>query len=110
MRTYLILKEKAEQFNADEEIQALLEEINADSGAYAYLNDGYSADAAQKLRDRRRSTARNWATATCPTNGWTNSPTSYCSACASDLFWGMGLARPNPYPPHPIARFRPAAG
>ena len=30
MRTYLILKEKAEQWNADDEIQGLLEEINAD--------------------------------------------------------------------------------
>ena len=33
MRTYLILKEKAAQFNADPEIQALLAEINADDGA-----------------------------------------------------------------------------
>ena len=33
MRTYLILKEKAAQFNADKEIQALLAEINADDGA-----------------------------------------------------------------------------
>ncbi len=33
MRTYLILKAKAAQFNVDEEIQALLAEINADDGA-----------------------------------------------------------------------------
>ena len=33
MRTYLILKEKAAQFNADPEIQALLAEINADDGS-----------------------------------------------------------------------------
>ncbi|HBX68536.1 MAG TPA: xylose isomerase, partial [Chloroflexi bacterium] len=33
MRTYLILKEKAAQFNADPEIQALLAEITADDGS-----------------------------------------------------------------------------
>ncbi len=33
MRTYLILKEMAEQWNADPEIQALLAEINADDGS-----------------------------------------------------------------------------
>jgi xylose isomerase len=33
MRTYLILKEKAERWNADKEIQAILKEISADHGA-----------------------------------------------------------------------------
>ena len=51
MRTYLILKEKAAQFNADSEIQALLAEINADDGSFDYLNGGYNKDAAQKLRE-----------------------------------------------------------
>lgn len=51
MRTYLILKEKAEKFNADTEIQALIAEINADDGGFDYLKSGYSKDAAQKLRD-----------------------------------------------------------
>ena len=51
MRTYLILKEKAEKFNADSEIQALIAEINADDGGFDYLKSGYSKDAAQKLRD-----------------------------------------------------------
>jgi xylose isomerase len=50
MRTYLILKEKAAQFNQDKEIQALLKEINADEGKYAYLSNGYSADAATRLK------------------------------------------------------------
>jgi xylose isomerase len=50
MRTYLILKEKAERFNQDAEIQGLLKEINADSGEFTYLNNGYSADAASKLK------------------------------------------------------------
>ncbi|MEL6268550.1 MAG: xylose isomerase [Chloroflexota bacterium] len=49
MRTYLILKEKAEKFNADAEIQALLADINADDGTFSYLSEGYSADAANKL-------------------------------------------------------------
>lgn len=50
MRTYLILKERAAQWNADSEIQALLAEINADDGSTSYLNGGYSADAVAKLR------------------------------------------------------------
>lgn len=50
MRTYLMFKEKARQFNEDKEIQALLAEINADDGTFSYLKDGYSKDAASKLR------------------------------------------------------------
>lgn len=49
MRTYLILKEKAERFNQDSEIQALIAEIQADQGQYAYLNKGYSRDAVAQL-------------------------------------------------------------
>lgn len=63
MRTYLIFKEKAEKFNQDSEIQALLAEINADDGSFKYLNDGYSKDSAQKLRavkfDRAAMGSRN---------------------------------------------------
>ena len=50
MRTYLILKEKAAQFNADAEIQALLAEINADDGEMAPLMGQYSAQKAAALR------------------------------------------------------------
>ncbi|MBI5671641.1 MAG: xylose isomerase [Chloroflexi bacterium] len=50
MRTYLILKEKAQRFNNDAEIQALLREITADDGVYAFLAQGYSRDAAAQLR------------------------------------------------------------
>ena len=50
MRTYLILKEKAAQFNADEEIQALLAEINADDGAMDAFKGAYSADKAAALK------------------------------------------------------------
>ena len=51
MRNYLILKEKAQRFNADPEIQALLQEINADDGSFDYLKGGYSRDKAQRLRE-----------------------------------------------------------
>lgn len=51
MRTYLILKEKAQQFNEDSEIQALLEEIHAQDAAYDYLQEGYSSETAQTLSD-----------------------------------------------------------
>ena len=50
MRTYLILKEKAAQFNADPEIQALLAEINADDGTYSWLSGGFSAEKASRLK------------------------------------------------------------
>lgn len=50
MRTYLILKEKAQQFNQDTEIQALLAEINADNGYFNYLSGGYSRDKANRLK------------------------------------------------------------
>ncbi len=50
MRTYLILKEKAQQFAQDAEIQALLKEINADDGAHAYLGGGYTREKANQLK------------------------------------------------------------
>lgn len=50
MRTYLILKAKAAQFNADPEIQALLAQINADDGSVAQFSGQYSADKAQSLK------------------------------------------------------------
>jgi len=50
MRTYLILKEKAEQFNADKEIQALLAEINAADATMTRLLGKYSAKKAAALK------------------------------------------------------------
>ncbi len=50
MRTYLILKEKAERFNRDPEIQELLAAIRADDGAHHYLAAGYSRESAERLR------------------------------------------------------------
>lgn len=50
MRTYLILKDKAAQFNADPEVQQLLAEINADDGTFKYLEAGYSRESLAKLR------------------------------------------------------------
>ncbi len=63
MRSYLVFKEKAAQFNADAEVNALLAEINADDGSYSWLGDGYSKEAADKLKaiafDRVGMGARN---------------------------------------------------
>ena len=50
MRTYLILKEKAAQFNADAEIQALLAEIKADDGSMDPYFGPYSAKKAAALK------------------------------------------------------------
>jgi xylose isomerase len=52
MRTYLILKEKASQFNADKEIQSLLTEINADDGSMDAYAGKYSAKKAEALKAR----------------------------------------------------------
>lgn len=51
MRTYLILKEKARQFNADSEIQALLAEIKADDGSQNAWLGKYDRAAAAKLKE-----------------------------------------------------------
>ncbi len=63
MRSYLVFKEKAAQFNADAEIKALLAEINADDGSTSYLAEGYSSAAADRLKatefDRVSLGARN---------------------------------------------------
>ncbi|MEJ5225096.1 MAG: xylose isomerase [Anaerolineales bacterium] len=50
MRTYLILKEKAAQWNADPEIQSLLAEINADDGALRSYFGAYTPQKAAALR------------------------------------------------------------
>jgi xylose isomerase len=50
MRTYLILKEKAAQFNADPEIQALLQEINADDGSMGVYFGKYNPEKARLLK------------------------------------------------------------
>src|ERR1700690_3156998 len=50
MRTYLILKEKAAQFNADKKIQALLAEINADDGTMNSYFGKYTSKKANALK------------------------------------------------------------
>jgi xylose isomerase len=49
MRTYLILKERAQQFAEDKEIQEILHYLNSGKSTFA---DGYSADAASELKNR----------------------------------------------------------
>jgi xylose isomerase len=48
MRTYLILAEKAQQFNADPEIQAIVQELNG--GGPAVFAGGYSQEGAAALK------------------------------------------------------------
>ena len=50
MHTYLVLKEKADQFNQDPEIQALLAEINADDGLMKPYLGKYSPEKATALK------------------------------------------------------------
>jgi xylose isomerase len=50
MHTYLILKEKAEQFNADQEVQAILAGINADDGSMDQYFGKYSPEKASALK------------------------------------------------------------
>ena len=49
MRTYLILKEKAQKFAADEEIQAILKEVHSDEQSYSSVISQYSEANASKL-------------------------------------------------------------
>jgi xylose isomerase len=50
MRTYLILKEKAEQFRQDKKIQTLLAEINADDGSMNPYFGKYTPEKAAALK------------------------------------------------------------
>ena len=50
MRTYLILKEKAEKWNADPEIQELREEINTNDGSMAPFAGSFSPTKAEELK------------------------------------------------------------
>ncbi|MGB4594289.1 MAG: xylose isomerase [Anaerolineaceae bacterium] len=50
MRTYLILKEKAEKINTDKEVQAILAEINAEDPNMAQFLGKYSADKAKAIK------------------------------------------------------------
>jgi xylose isomerase len=52
MRTYLILKAKAEQFNTDKEIQSLLSEINADDGFFDAFFGAFSKEKAAALKEQ----------------------------------------------------------
>ncbi|MGD9030517.1 MAG: xylose isomerase [Anaerolineae bacterium] len=52
MRTYLILKEKAQQFGEELEIQALLEEIRSHDDSMARYVGPYSSEKARELKDR----------------------------------------------------------
>ncbi|HJS17739.1 MAG TPA: xylose isomerase, partial [Anaerolineales bacterium] len=62
MRTYLILKDKAAQWNADTEIQELVAVINADDGSMNQYFGKYSAEKANALKaqafDRSRISGR----------------------------------------------------
>jgi len=52
MRTYLILKEKAAQWNADKEVQSLLTEINASDGSMDKYFGKYSTEKANALKSQ----------------------------------------------------------
>jgi len=49
MRTYLILKEKAQRFSADKDIQALIAEVNSGAERYAWLSGGYDKAKVERL-------------------------------------------------------------
>ena len=50
MSTYLKLKEKAAQFNADKEIQAILAEVNANDGSMDQFFGKYTPEKAQSIK------------------------------------------------------------
>ncbi len=50
MKTYLVLAEKARQFNADSEIQAIFQELNG--GGNSMFAGGYSAESVAAIKDQ----------------------------------------------------------
>lgn len=50
MRTYLILKEKARQFDEDSKIQELIAQITADDGTLAHYQGRYGREVAEALK------------------------------------------------------------
>jgi xylose isomerase len=52
MRSYLILKDKATQWNANREIQSLVAEINADDGSMKQYSGKYSSEKAKALKNQ----------------------------------------------------------
>ena len=53
MRTYLILKEKAERWNQDKEIKSLLKEVNSDKDNISPMLGVYSAEKAANLKNKK---------------------------------------------------------
>src|SRR5439155_11889399 len=53
MRTYMILREKADRWNKDGEIQGLLRRINIEDAALAKLTKKFSQGSAKKLEDAK---------------------------------------------------------
>src|SRR5450432_4847319 len=53
MRTYMILKEKAAKWNADKEIQSLLDEINVADNSLAKITRKFSVAGSKKLLDAK---------------------------------------------------------
>src|SRR3954470_220944 len=49
MRTYMILREKARRWNEDKEIQAIVQQVNAEDGGLSRLTRKYSGGNAKKL-------------------------------------------------------------
>ena len=49
MRTYMILKEKAERWNTDKEIQSIVKAINTEDNGVGKLTRKYSSANAKKL-------------------------------------------------------------
>lgn len=52
MWTYLILKEKAAKWNADQEIQSIVAEINVDNGSLSHYFGKYSAEKASAIKTK----------------------------------------------------------
>jgi len=50
MRTYLILKEKAKQFDGDKEVRQIQREINREDASLAKIVGKYSSENAAKLK------------------------------------------------------------
>ena len=53
MRTYLVMKEKAKQFDSDREVRQILREVNREDAELAKVMGKYSSENAKKLRNAK---------------------------------------------------------
>ena len=72
MRTYLILKERAQRFNNDPEIQSLLAQATTPSGPAPDYASGYTRERGRAIMEETLTVGISEQERSLPTRGWTS--------------------------------------